>query len=134
MRPGAGSTWRWRSARGRTAPTASLPGRCRSQLRTRRRRCRATRRRTGPHDLMASLNRDRLPRLARARGLWITPDTRAMIGRENNTSPPSGGERMRALLIAAVAALAAGPLAAVAEDGPGHCAYVQKNMFAGPFK
>ena len=37
--------------------------------------------------------------------------------------------------IAAVAWLAAGPLAgtALAEDA-GHCTYVQQNMFAGPFK
>lgn len=38
---------------------------------------------------------------------------------------------MKSSLIAAVALLAIGPLTAFAE---GHCNYVQKNMFAGPFK
>ena len=41
---------------------------------------------------------------------------------------------MRTTLIAAVAVLAMGPLTAFADEGAGHCAYVQKNMFAGPFK
>ena len=41
---------------------------------------------------------------------------------------------MKSSLIAAFALLAIGPLTASAEDGPGHCNYVQKNMFAGPFK
>jgi hypothetical protein len=41
---------------------------------------------------------------------------------------------MKSKLIAACALLAIGPLTAVAQDGPGHCNYVQKNMFAGPFK
>lgn len=40
---------------------------------------------------------------------------------------------MKSTLIAALAVLAMGPLAAVAGDA-GHCNYTQKNMFAGPFK
>ncbi len=37
--------------------------------------------------------------------------------------------------LAAVALLAAGPLAGTAlADDAGHCKYVQQNMFAGPFK
>jgi hypothetical protein len=41
---------------------------------------------------------------------------------------------MKSTLIAAIALLAIGPLTASAQDGAGHCSYVQKNMFAGPFK
>ena len=41
---------------------------------------------------------------------------------------------MKSSLFAAVALLAIGPLTASAQDGAGHCNYVQKNMFAGPFK
>lgn len=41
---------------------------------------------------------------------------------------------MKFTLLAAVAALALGPLAVMAADDPGHCSYTQKNMFAGPFK
>lgn len=41
---------------------------------------------------------------------------------------------MKSTLIAAIAVLALSPLAASAADDPGHCNYVQKNMFAGPFK
>jgi hypothetical protein len=40
---------------------------------------------------------------------------------------------MKAAVIAAVAALALGPLSASAQD-PGHCKYTLKNMFAGPYK
>ena len=37
--------------------------------------------------------------------------------------------------LAAVALLAAGPLAGTAlADDAGHCRYIQQNMFAGPFK
>lgn len=41
---------------------------------------------------------------------------------------------MKAAVIAALAVLAMGPLAAVAQEGAGSCTYIQKNMFAGPFK
>jgi hypothetical protein len=41
---------------------------------------------------------------------------------------------MKSKLIATVALLAIAPFAAFAADGPGHCNYTQKNMFAGPFK
>ena len=41
---------------------------------------------------------------------------------------------MKSKLIATVALLATAPFAAFAADGPGHCNYTQKNMFAGPFK
>lgn len=40
---------------------------------------------------------------------------------------------MKSTIITAIAVLAMGPLAAVAQDA-GHCNYTQKNMFAGPFK
>ena len=40
---------------------------------------------------------------------------------------------MKAAVIAAVAALAFGPLSAMAQE-PGHCKFNLKNMFAGPFK
>ncbi len=40
---------------------------------------------------------------------------------------------MKSKLIAACALLAIGPLTATAQD-PGHCTYIQQNMFAGPFK
>lgn len=41
---------------------------------------------------------------------------------------------MKSSLIAALALLALSPLTASAQDGAGHCNYVQQNMFAGPFK
>ena len=45
---------------------------------------------------------------------------------------------MKSRIIAALTLLAPllvmGPVTASAEDGAGHCNYVQKNMFAGPFK
>jgi hypothetical protein len=45
---------------------------------------------------------------------------------------------MKSRIVAALTVLAPllvmGPLAASAADGAGHCNYVQKNMFAGPFK
>ena len=41
---------------------------------------------------------------------------------------------MKLSLIAAIALLATSPLTASAQDGAGHCNYVQQNMFAGPFK